>query len=134
MGTRSLTHITDNDKTIVTIYRQFDGYPTGMGQDLQEFLKDRVVGNGIPMNPPPKFSNGMGELAAQLVTHLKIDNPSGNVYLMLPDTEDVWEEYTYRIWYDEDNNKLMMSIGDIEIDPNDADMEAIERGIYDDDE
>ena len=38
MGTRSITHIRDNDTTLVTLYRQYDGYPSGMGVDLAEQL------------------------------------------------------------------------------------------------
>lgn len=40
MGTRSLTVFIDehNDKEIVVMYRQMDGYPEGHGQDLVDFL------------------------------------------------------------------------------------------------
>ena len=31
MGTRSIIHVKDERKTITTIYRQYDGYPSGMG-------------------------------------------------------------------------------------------------------
>ncbi len=36
MGTRSLTHIreTENASDLVCIYRQFDGYPSGLGKAL----------------------------------------------------------------------------------------------------
>jgi hypothetical protein len=47
MGTRSLTHVIesykDNGKkkkqTLLTMYRQYDGYPRGHGADLVEFLE-----------------------------------------------------------------------------------------------
>jgi len=101
MGTRSLTYVHDEyeDRPLVCIYRQFDGYPEEMGEDLRVFLHDRVVGNGIGANCPPKYSNGMGELAAQLVMELKSDNPSGNIYLCPIDSEehDVGQEYVYHI-------------------------------------
>ena len=46
MGTRSTTAIRDeNGKTLVTIYRQYDGYPTGHGQELADFLKARTLIN-----------------------------------------------------------------------------------------
>lgn len=32
MGTRSIIHVKDGRKTIVTLYRQYDGYPSGMGE------------------------------------------------------------------------------------------------------
>ena len=50
MGTRSLTTFIDNDtkEEIVVMYRQFDGYPSGHGRDLINFLDGIKVVNGIP--------------------------------------------------------------------------------------
>lgn len=102
MGTRSLTHIKDDvwedetPKTVVTIYRQMDGYPSGLGQELAEFLDGFTVVNGFGLNPPEKIANGMGCLAAQVVAHLK--DGVGSVYLYPPDSEDCGEEYVYTIY------------------------------------
>ena len=38
MGTRSLTFVYDGEQPIINMYRQFDGYPSGHGQELAEFL------------------------------------------------------------------------------------------------
>ena len=42
MGTRSLTFVYEKygqvQKPVVNMYRQFDGYPTGHGAELAEFL------------------------------------------------------------------------------------------------
>ena len=39
MGTRSLTYVyDDNNDPIICMYRQFDGYPTGHGSELADFL------------------------------------------------------------------------------------------------
>ena len=39
MGTRSLTFVyNDNKKPIINLYRQYDGYPSGHGAELAEFL------------------------------------------------------------------------------------------------
>lgn len=94
MGTRSLTHVQNEyGTTLVTIYRQFDGYPSGMGQDLKTFLSPFIIVNGLnPKQPEPK-ANGAGCLAAQLVAHLK-EEPGG-IYIEPPDAEDCGEEYTY---------------------------------------
>ena len=104
MGTRSLTHVLDDvwepeqtPKTLVTIYRQMDGYPSGMGADLAGFLRGRRIVNGISFDDPDPTSNGMNELAAQLVTALKTDSPSGGIYLYPPDSVDCGEEYVYTI-------------------------------------
>jgi len=87
MGTRSLTHIIEDKKTLTTIYRQFDGYLSGHGSDLANFLADKKITN---------IANGMGCLSAQLIAHLKTD--VGNIYLYPPNTKDCWEEYTYYIY------------------------------------
>jgi hypothetical protein len=42
MSTRSLTHVKDEaGRTLVTFYRQGDGYPTGHGKDLADFSRPR---------------------------------------------------------------------------------------------
>lgn len=90
MGTRSLTFVMDHKfQPCVCIYRQFDGYPTrtGMGWDSYNFLANRNKVNGISYPSSWKqTSNGMEDLAAQLVMYLKMKRYSrvGNVYLYSP--------------------------------------------------
>jgi len=94
MGTRSLTIFEDNHsgQEIVVMYRQFDGYPEGHGTELANFLLGMKVTNGIG---GPLTANGMGCLAAQVVSHFKHEHGIGNIYLYPAETRDVWEEYTY---------------------------------------
>jgi len=95
MGTRALVSIEDEaNNEIVVIYRQYDGYVEGLGEELWNFLKDMKVVNGLP-GLDEKTANGMGCLAAQLVDHLK-DRP-GNVYLYPAGTRDCGEEFHYVI-------------------------------------
>ncbi len=47
MGTRALTFVYDGDKPIVNLYRQYDGYPTGHGAELAQFLDGFKIVNGI---------------------------------------------------------------------------------------
>lgn len=83
MGTRSLTIIKDTeDKEIIIMYRQFDGYIGGHGAELFEFLENLVVVNGIGNRTPAKAANGMGCLAAQIVEHFK--DGIGGIYLHAP--------------------------------------------------
>lgn len=97
MGTRSLTRvISESGKTILTMYRQYDGYVEGgHGDELVKFLKGMVITNGIRVDSgrPEKSANGMGCLAAQLVAHFK--NGVGGIYLEDDTIED--QEYNYRI-------------------------------------
>jgi hypothetical protein len=100
MGTRSLTFVyDDNDKPIVCMYRQFDGYPTGHGQELAEFLMPLKVGNGISGEVEMgTFANGMGCLAAQMIVEFKKD--VGGIYLYPTDTTDAWQDYEYHVYED----------------------------------
>jgi hypothetical protein len=111
MGTRSLTHIIDNqwgeERLIATIYRQMDGYLDGHGLEVASFLAKREVVNGISSDPTEVF-NGTGCLAASLVAYLKarvrgdldgvdLEIAAGNIYLEEPGIEDLGEEYVYSI-------------------------------------
>lgn len=98
MGTRSLTYVFEDDTPIVCMYRQFDGYPSGHGSELAEFLNKGRVVNGLGSDSKNVF-NGMGCLAAQLVAFFK-DGPGG-FYLHAPVLgRDDWQEYEYHVYED----------------------------------
>ena len=99
MGTRSLTVVRDTEgaKDICVLYRQMDGYPTGHGAELKEFLAPFTVVNGIGSDTPKKAANGMECLAAQLVSHFKGDQ-IGSFYLYPSGTRDCGEEYIYTVY------------------------------------
>jgi hypothetical protein len=99
MGTRALVHVHKADKDsviIATIYRQFDGYLDGLGQDIKDAGCFKIC-NGIRDEVAGQAANGMGCYAAQLIASLK-DGSIGNVYLYPPGSKDVWEEFTYHLW------------------------------------
>lgn len=94
MGTRSLTQFIEDDVVICTLYRQFDGYPFGHGQELYNFLKDFKVVNGFSSDDRDiKCANGMGCLAAQTIAHFK--DEIGQFYMVFG--EDHGEDYIYQI-------------------------------------
>lgn len=108
MGTRSLTRVIetykdDNGKEkkqlLVTMYRQFDGYPSGHGQELADFLKAGKVVNGLGSYKPAKVFNGAGCLAAQMVSHFKGDE-AGGIYIYPNNTKDAWQNYEYHVIVD----------------------------------
>ena len=101
MGTRSLTFIYANDKTTKAgraccMYRQCDGYPSGHGTELAEFLAGGDMVNGITPGSRNIF-NGMTCLAAQMVAHFK-DGP-GHIYLYPTNTADAWQDYEYHVYF-----------------------------------
>lgn len=123
MGTRCLTVIKEGDKSspdLCVIYRQMDGYPDGHGEDIRRLIGNIVVTNGY--GDDTTVANGMGCLAAQLVTGLKLDvlkhhekmcewrrssypnlpdykaGMAGGIYIYSAGTRGVWEDYTYTIY------------------------------------
>lgn len=105
MGTRSLTFVyTDHYEgetpvPIVNMYRQFDGYPSGHGAELAEFLNSfNAIVNGIPFDEKRKVANGMGCLAAQMIAHFK--DGVGGFYIYPVTTNDCGQEYEYHIYSD----------------------------------
>jgi hypothetical protein len=97
MGTRSLTFVYDGDKPIVNMYRQFDGYPTGHGQELAEFLLSGKMVNGYSDKDAKQF-NGMGCLAAQMIAYFK--QSVGGFYIYPVDSTDCWQDYEYHVYED----------------------------------
>lgn len=123
MGTRCLTVIKEGDKSssdICVIYRQMDGYPSGHGEDIKRLIGNIVVTNGY-LGEDTTVANGMGCLAAQLVTGLKLDvlkhnekmiewrkkilpqlpdckaGMAGGIYICSAGTRDICD-YTYTIY------------------------------------
>lgn len=97
MGTRSLTFVYDGDQPIINMYRQYDGYLEGHGQELAEFLLSGEMVNGIPVGrEQPRFFNGMGCLAAQMIAHFK--KSAGGFYIYPVESRDCWQEYEYHVY------------------------------------
>jgi len=102
MGTRSLTYVYGGDtesKPLICMYRQFDGYPAGHGQELSDFLKPIKLVDGISGSGKEIQFNGMSCLAAQMIAHFK--KGVGNIYLEAPVLgQNCWQEYEYHVWED----------------------------------
>ena len=111
MGTRCLVTVTDGNKEILCLYRQFDGYPEGMGADLPKFAKGFKIVNGIGDREAKKTANGMGCFAAQLVAHFKTE--IGNVYLYAPESREVGEEFIYTLQERDGKLHLTVTEGDV---------------------
>lgn len=94
MSTRSLTHVYEDGKILLTFYRQSDGYPEGHGRELAKFLDGFRIVNGL-CGDEGKVANGMPCLAAFLVAHFK-DGPGG-IYIYPAGASDCSEEYVYRV-------------------------------------
>ena len=123
MSTRALVNIVQRQegrsfsKTLkpsaihTQVYNHYDGHPERLGVTLASYLKSYDIRNGIPndytgLQSP--MANGIGCLAAQLVSYLK-EEP-GNVYLQ-PAVNPNWEDYVYYVWVKE-GSRIMISIFD----------------------
>ncbi len=100
MGTRSLTFVYDGDEAIINMYRQYDGYPSGHGAELANFLGQFTIVNGIRVGESRKIANGMGCLAAQMVSHFKGDE-AGQFYLYPASAKDCGQDYEYHVYTDQ---------------------------------
>lgn len=99
MGTRSLTFIHNEEKKpIVCMYGQYDGYMSGHGRDLANFINGKKLVNGLSTDTA-SVANGMECLAALTVAHFK-GNEAGNFYLYPTDIINVGEEYAYHVYAD----------------------------------
>jgi hypothetical protein len=106
MGTRSLTFVYDGETPLINMYRQFDGYPTGHGAELADFLAGGKLVNGLTSRTEPVF-NGMGCLAAQMIAHFK-QTPGGFYIHPVTDTE-CGQDYEYHIYNKNDELRIAIT-------------------------
>ena len=97
MGTRSLTFVYDGDVPVINIYRQYDGYPSGHGHELAQFLDSKTLVNGYAKQNSAQ-ANGMGCLAAQLIVQLK--HGIGGIYIYPVTSTDCFQDYEYHVYED----------------------------------
>jgi hypothetical protein len=97
MGTRSLTFVYDGDVPLINIYRQYDGYPSGHGHELAQFLDSKTLVNGFGEQNSVE-ANGMGCLAAQLIVQLK--HGVGGIYIYPVSSTDCFQDYEYHVYED----------------------------------
>jgi hypothetical protein len=123
MGTRSLTFVYDGEEAIINMYRQYDGYPTGHGAELAEFLAPFHMVNGLGFDEKRKVANGMGCLAAQLVHNFKgsvggeesnamkgrSPNLAGGFYLYPTSAVDCGQDYEYHVYKDADDLRVRIT-------------------------
>jgi len=110
MGTRSLTYVYEGETPIMCMYRQFDGYLEGHGQELANFLNELTVGNGISGKPELfNFANGMGCLAAQMVVWFK-KTPGGFYIHPIELNQDAFQDYEYHVY---ENKVVVKNPGEV---------------------
>lgn len=84
----------DNDVTLASIYRHWDGYPEGHGKYLRDFLRDVTLINGICSGTPENYANGVDHLAAKLVCKMQND---GHDPKLTEQGADAGQEFEYHV-------------------------------------
>lgn len=77
MGTRAVTNFYESEDgdPFMTLWRKYDGNPENHGLDTVNFMAGKSLLNGYnPLGNQMHDFNGMGDLAAQIVAHLKCMN------------------------------------------------------------
>jgi hypothetical protein len=110
MGTRSLTYVYDGETPIMCMYRQYDGYLSGHGQELANFLNELTLGNGIPkFGDLFTYANGMGDLAAQMIVWFK-KTPGGFYIHPIELNQDCLQDYEYHVY---ENKVVVKNPGEV---------------------
>lgn len=103
MGTRStITFYSRMDGTnffLVNIYQQYDGYLEGVGKELCEWLKPKIITNGFS-KANWNIANGAGCLAAKYISEFK--PATGGLYIYPEDVAHEDCDYNYSVIIDED--------------------------------
>ena len=108
MATRATIKFINNNEVIASIYKHWDGYPSGLGISIVNWLSDKVIISGISGQTMEEgFANGIDCLAAQFIKTFKTH--IGDLY-MCPVTQK--EEYNYTISLDE-KSQFVIEINDI---------------------
>lgn len=91
----------------MALYRQYDGYPSGHGQELADFLNGKRLVNGYGDPSSKTEANGVGCLAALLVAHLKKDQ-IGDIYIT---SQTDSQEYNYTVYKGENGLRIKCESG-----------------------
>lgn len=105
MGTHATTKVLAGSAVLVNMYRHYDGYPSGHGTELAKFLRDTRLVNGISTDEQ-NISNGIDDLAAQIVAHFKTG--PGGFYLQPHDHDEI---YDYVVYEDEQGIRMKVKEG-----------------------
>lgn len=128
MGTRARVNVIEDGKVLVSIYRQMDGYPEGLGQDVAEFTARLKLVNGLG-GDISAVANGMGCYAAQLISFLK--DGAGSVYIRPTNMKSHGEEYVYAVYENEGELWIRASAGRMTMFGWPGDPESKMKLIYD---
>lgn len=110
MGTRSTIKFVEKynneERPLVNIYQQCDGYIDGVGYELARWLLGKTIINGFNTNKYTMldYANGPCCLAAQFIKHFKTD--IGGLYIVPMDN---CQDYNYKVVID-NKDRITISV------------------------
>ena len=97
MGTRASVIFKEKGEPVFAMYKHYDGYPEGLGEDLKSIISNGRIVNGLGQNRTLSSTfNGYGCMFATIIAKLK-DEP-GNVYICkISDVGQQGEDFIYEV-------------------------------------
>tara|TARA_R110000850_G_scaffold269167_2_gene401008 strand:+ start:7319 stop:7729 length:411 start_codon:yes stop_codon:yes gene_type:complete len=136
MGTRSLTFIHEmedeylkGDKVVCVFFRHFDGYPSGHGQDLADFLNGKKLVNGRSSDfDKATMFNRAGTMAVKLANH--IQDISG-AEIIHGDNYNYGQDHDYHVYFR--NGEFCIQIDGMEpVKASEFNGKEMEKKLYED--
>ncbi len=95
MATRASIIMKENGKPVMAMYKHWDGYPNGLGQQIEDIIAGGPVVNGLSGKTKLGGAfNGSGCLFASIIAIMKKE--PGDVYITsLESVGNQGEEYVY---------------------------------------
>ena len=106
MATRASIIMKEEGKPMLAIYKHWDGYPSGLGEQLKTIINNGKLVNGLSTKDKiGEVFNGVGCMFASIIAILKTQ--PGDVYVTSIDSVgQSGEEYIYEIDVVNDEVKL----------------------------
>lgn len=108
MGTRSTVKFYEENQNLMSLYQQYDGYVSGVGNQLVNLFEKYTIVNGLGRDTE-NIANGFNDLVLMYI----LDNKegAGNIYAT---TETDEQEYNYSVYggynsYDLDTIRVKVS-------------------------
>jgi len=135
MGTRSITHIHEmksldnNEGVVCSFYRGHDGYPSGHGCDLADWLSGKGLKNGIGNDfVKGTHFNRAGAMAIKLANY--ISDMTSCELIPEGDTGD-YIDYVYHVYFDKEFTVKVIAYGEKELTvaAKDFNHESVEKEL-----
>jgi hypothetical protein len=120
MGTRSTIKFYQGEEFLCAVYKQYDGYLEGVGEDIKTFIKSKPFVNGIG-NDRNVF-NGAGCFVAQFIKYFK--KGAGGLYITFENDD---QEYNYLVIIEDSLCPSTIEIKCINEPYDDEEKELIEK-------